>query len=75
MTSTDKLVRNKHLDLMVAVFSSVEEEGSVLFCAGEMADRCRDAFPNKTGDGHDLQKGLFSRKSQILPALTKELES
>ena len=71
----EKLVRKKHLDLMVAVFSSVEEEGSVLFCAGEMADRCRDAFPNKTEDGHDLQKGLFSRKSQILPALTKELES
>lgn len=29
-----------------------------------------EAFPNKEGENHSLQKGVLSRKSQILPRIT-----
>lgn len=68
------LVEKKDLDLIVAAFTSVADEGSVFFAAGEKKGKCLEAFPDTSEVGHDLQKGIFSRKSQILPALTRVIE-
>lgn len=70
----EKLVRTKGLDLLVAAFTSIADEGSVFFAAGEKAAKCFEAFPDTSEVGHDLQRGILSRKSQILPALTRVIE-
>jgi manganese-dependent inorganic pyrophosphatase len=69
----DLLVKKKGLDLLVAAFTSVVENGSVFFAAGEKADKCREAFPDTDGP-YTLQKDILSRKMQILPKLTKVIE-
>ena len=70
----ESLVEKKGLDLVAAVFTSVAEEGSVFFAAGEKKAAVEEAFPDTSEVGHDLQKGILSRKSQILPKLTAVLE-
>ena len=70
----DKLVAKKNLDLIVAAFTSVADEGSVFFAAGDKKARVEEAFPDTSEVGHDLQKGILSRKSQIVPALIAVME-
>ncbi|MBR2767404.1 MAG: DHH family phosphoesterase, partial [Solobacterium sp.] len=70
----ESLVEKKGLDLVVTAFTSVAEEGSVFFAAGEKKAAVEEAFPDTSEVGHDLQKGILSRKSQILPKLTAVLE-
>ena len=70
----DKLVVKKNLDLIVAAFTSVADEGSVFFASGDKKARVEEAFPDTSEVGHDLQKGILSRKSQIVPALTAVME-
>ena len=70
----DKLVHKKDLDLVVTAFTSVADEGSVFFFAGDKKARAEEAFPDTSAVGHDLQKGVFSRKSQILPAITAAIQ-
>ena len=70
----ESLVEKKQLNLVVAAFTSIAEEGSVFFAAGEKMSAVQDAFPDTSEVGHDLQKGILSRKSQILPKLTAVLE-
>ena len=70
----EKLVHKKNLDLVVAAFTSVADEGSVFYQAGDKKARAEEAFPDTSEAGHDLQKGIFSRKSQILPALTAAIQ-
>lgn len=69
----DLLVKKKGLDLLVVAFTSVVENGTVFFAAGEKADKCREAFPDSDGP-FTLQKDVLSRKMQILPRLTKVIE-
>ena len=71
----NKLVEKKELDLLVAAFTSVSEDGSVFFAAGEQADKCFEAFPGIEDHLHVLQKGILSRKSQILPEITRVLNN
>ena len=70
----EKLVHKKDLDLVVAAFTSVADEGSVFYFAGDKKARAEEAFPDTSEVGHDIQKGIFSRKSQILPALTAAIQ-
>jgi manganese-dependent inorganic pyrophosphatase len=60
----------KRLDLSVLVFTSILENGSVVFAAGDKAAWAAEAFPNKEGETLSLQQGVLSRKSQILPRIT-----
>lgn len=69
----ETLVRKKGLDLLVVAFTSIVENGSVLFSAGEKAEKCQEAFPDTEGK-YSLQKDVLSRKLQILPRLTKAIE-
>jgi hypothetical protein len=38
--------------------------------SGDKKDWALEAFPNKDGHNYTFQKGILSRKSQIVPALT-----
>ena len=69
----DILVGQKEIDLLVVCFTSVPEDGSVLFSAGEKTDALHQAYP-KAKD-LSVQKGIFSRKKQIIPRLTEVLEA
>ncbi len=73
MTEMNKLVKSKDLDLLVVAFTSVLEDGSVFYAAGEKAPMCLESFYGNTEE-HTLVKGVFSRKKQILPKITEILQ-
>ena len=66
----ETFVKKKELDLCLMVFTSILENGSVVFAAGDKAAWAAEAFPNKKGESKTLQIGVLSRKSQILPRVT-----
>lgn len=70
----NRLYEKKELDLLVVCFTSVLEDGSIFYAVGEKADRILDVYPDTDGIAHTLQKGVFSRKTQIVPAVIEALE-
>ena len=72
--SMDQLVAKKDIDLLVVCFTSIPDDGTIFFSAGEKADVLQQAFPDEAGK-LSVHKGIFSRKKQILPRLTEVLES
>ena len=66
----EQFVKKKELDLCLMAFTSILENGSVVFAAGDKAPWAAEAFPNKEGGTLSLQTGVLSRKSQILPRIT-----
>ena len=42
----DRLVKQKGLDLLVVAFTSIADEGSIFFSAGEKGEKCQEAFPD-----------------------------
>ncbi len=73
MTEMNKLVKSKDLDLLVVAFTSVLEDGTVFYAAGEKAQMCLESFYGNSEE-HTLIKGVFSRKKQILPKITEILQ-
>ena len=67
-------VAKKDIDLLVVCFTSIPDDGTIFFSAGEKADVLQQAFPDEAGK-LSVHKGIFSRKKQILPRLTEVLES
>ena len=67
----ENLANKKEIDLLVVAFTSVIEDGTVFFACGEQAAKCTDAFPDIDGIPNSFQKGVLSRKSQILPRITE----
>ena len=66
----------KQFDLVVAVFTSILDNGSVVYAAGNRAAWALEAFPDTAApDGaleeHSFQPELLSRKQQILPRLSE----
>ena len=70
----DRFVKKKELDLCLMVFTSILENGSVVFAAGDKAAWAAEAFPDKEGETRSLQVGVLSRKSQILPRITAVIQ-
>lgn len=66
----DRFAQKKRIDLAVLVFTSILENGSVIYAGGMRSAWASEAFPDKEGKEHTFQKKLLSRKQQILPALT-----
>lgn len=58
----------KELDLLVVCFTSVIENGSVFYIVGDGANKVIDVFQNGK-----IQKGIFSRKKQMVPMLMESL--
>ena len=69
-----RLAEQKGLDLIVAAFTSVTEEGSLFFAEGDKAAKVMENLYPK-GNMHTLKHGVLSRKLQILPMVTKALEN
>ena len=59
----------KELDLLVVCFTSVIENGSVFYIVGDGANKVIDVFQNGK-----IQKGIFSRKKQMVPMLMEALD-
>ncbi|MDO4491707.1 MAG: putative manganese-dependent inorganic diphosphatase [Lachnospiraceae bacterium] len=70
----DRFASKKNLDLSVMALTSILEDGSVFLFGGERAPWGKEAFPDKEGEEHSIQKEIFSRKQQILPKLTEVIE-
>lgn len=70
----NRLYEKKELDLLVVCFTSVLEDGSIFYAVGEKADKILDVYPDENGESHSIQKGVFSRKTQIVPAVIEALE-
>ncbi|MDO4804670.1 MAG: putative manganese-dependent inorganic diphosphatase [Lachnospiraceae bacterium] len=68
--AVESFCRKKRLDLAILVFSSIIDNGSVVFYGGNRSAWAEEAFPNKEGEEHSFQVGLLSRKQQILPRIT-----
>lgn len=66
----ERFAQRKQLDLAVLVFTSILENGSVVYVGGNRSSWAIEAFPDKEGEEHTFQENLLSRKQQILPALT-----
>ena len=76
ITSTvEAFADKKQLDLAVLVFTSILENGSVVYYGGNRAMWAHEAFPDENNEEHSFQDGLLSRKQQILPKLTKVISS
>ena len=65
-----KLSKHEKKDLWVMVFTSIHDNGSVLFGAGELAGLVEMAFPNNPGETHSFHDTVVSRKNQIIPQLS-----
>lgn len=66
----DKFVEANHLDLLVVVFTSVSDNGSIILGAGKLKDAVKEAFPNKEGEKFSFFSDVVSRKNQIIPRLS-----
>lgn len=70
ISALDRFAQKKRIDLAVLVFTSILENGSVVYAGGIRSPWAAEAFPDQDGREHTFQENLLSRKQQILPALT-----
>ena len=70
-TEVDTFTRKKNLDLCVVAFTSIVDDGSVVYVSGDKAEWVQEAFPDKEGESHSLQVDVLSRKQQLLPRVTE----
>lgn len=69
----EKVAKDKGLDLLVVAFTSILENGSVFFGAGDLAPVVSEVFPDKEGERFSFQEDILSRKNQIVPMLTRAI--
>lgn len=69
----NEFAASKGLDLFVSVFTSILENGSIFYAAGELEKAVVEAFPNKEGEAHSFQEDILSRKNQIVPMLSRAI--
>lgn len=69
----NKLYEKKELDLLVVCFTSVMDDGSIFYAEGEQAEKILNVYPDRPGETHSLQVGVFSRKKQIVPSVMDAL--
>ena len=73
-TALDRFAEKKDLDLAVLAFTSIQENGSVLYFGGNRTAWGKEAFPDSPEGERPFHEGLLSRKQQLLPQLTKVIE-
>ena len=64
----------KDLDLTVLAFTSIQENGSLLFFGGNRTAWGMEAFQEDPAAERAFHQGLLSRKQQLLPRLTGVIE-
>ncbi len=67
--AVESFAAKKRLDLSVLVFTSIMENGSIIYAGGNRAAWIPEAFPNRENEEHSFQQDLLSRKKQILPKI------
>ena len=70
----DEFTMKKELDLCLMAFTSILDNGSIFFISGEKAGWALETFPNQDEEMHSIQRGVLSRKSQIVPMLTATIQ-
>ncbi len=70
----DEFTAKKGLDLCVLAMTSILDHGSVFFASGDRQEWALEAFPDTENETHTVQKGILSRKSQIVPMLTAVIQ-
>lgn len=70
----EEYVKAHYLDLLVVVFTSVSDNGSIILGAGELKPAVREAFPNVEGETVSFYSDVVSRKNQIIPRLSLAIE-
>lgn len=73
--SVETYVENHRLDLLVVVFTSIEDNGSRIISAGNLKAAVHEAFPNGSGEHGTFLADVVSRKNQIIPRLAAAIES
>lgn len=66
----DKFASSRKTDLSVMVFTSIHDNGSVMYSSGILSPLVTQAFPNHPLEEHSFLEGIVSRKNQIVPKLT-----
>lgn len=66
----EKEVESRGVDLWLMIFTSARDNGSIFYAAGKGAGVIPDIFPNYDGEEHSFQKGIVSRKNQVVPKLS-----
>ncbi len=69
-SSMEDYVLKHRLDLLVVVFTSVEDNGSIVVSAGALKNAVLEAFPNEEGSDRNFLQDVVSRKNQIIPRLS-----
>lgn len=69
----DKFTKENRLDMCVIAFTSILENGSIFYSAGEKKNAIFEAFPNREGEEHSFQEDILSRKNQIVPLLSRAI--
>ncbi len=70
----DEFVKENYLDLLVVVFTSVSDNGSIILGAGKLDAAVREAFPNNKGEKLSILSDVVSRKNQIIPRLAVAID-
>lgn len=70
----ESFVLDQRLDLLTVVFTSIEDNGSIVLSAGKLKEAVTLAFPQENGNKFTFLKNVVSRKNQILPALSNAIE-
>ena len=70
----DVFAEKKDLDLSLLAFTSIQENGSVLYYGGNRSPWAQEAFPEDPTQERTFHQGLLSRKQQLLPRLTAVIE-
>lgn len=73
--AVETYVTNHRLDLLVVVFTSIEDNGSIMISAGALKEAVLEAFPKGDGKHGTFLADVVSRKNQIIPRLASAIES
>lgn len=69
LNEMNELVVKKNVELLVVAITSVLEDGSIILSAGSKSESVKEVFGS-----NGIQKGILSRKGQILPKLSEIIE-
>ncbi len=70
----DHYVKDKRIDLLLVIFTSIEVHGSTMMYAGKEKWIALEAYPGISNIENTLFKDVLSRKKQVIPRLSAIIE-
>ena len=71
----ERYVQAHALDLLVVVFTSIEQNGSIVVSSGKYKAAAEMAFQSSNGEQSGFMQDVVSRKNQIIPRLSAAIAS